>query len=199
MTAQNHHQLVFPDDSRYDDARQAWNLAADLRPAVVALPTSVEDVVNAVQYAGERDLRIVVQGTGHGAGVHAPLDGAMLVNMREMRARRDRRRRQAGAARGRRALGRRRHPGHRAGADRSPRLVPERRRRRLLARRRHRLAGTHARPLGRERARRRARHCRRCADPGRSHTEHRSLLGVAGRRRWPRRRGRARDRALRGR
>jgi FAD binding domain len=85
MTAQNHHQLVFPNDSRYDDARQAWNLAADLRPAVVALPTSVEDVVNAVQYAGERDLRIVVQGTGHGAGVHASLDGAMLVNMREMR------------------------------------------------------------------------------------------------------------------
>ncbi len=85
MTAQNHHQLVFPDDSRYDDARQAWNLAADLRPAVVALPTSAEDVVNAVQYAGERDLRIVVQGTGHGASVHAPLDGAMLVNMREMR------------------------------------------------------------------------------------------------------------------
>ena len=34
---------------------------------------------------GDGDLRIVVQGTGHGAGVHAPLDGAMLVNMREMR------------------------------------------------------------------------------------------------------------------
>jgi len=85
MTAQNHHQLIFPDDSRYDDARRAWNLAADLRPAVVALPTSTVDVVNAVRYAGERDLRIVVQGTGHGAAVHAPLDGAMLVNMREMR------------------------------------------------------------------------------------------------------------------
>ncbi len=85
MTARNHHQFVFPDDSRYDDARQAWNLAADLRPAVVVLPTSAADVVNAVQYAGERDLHIVVQGTGHGATVHAPLDGTLLVNMREMR------------------------------------------------------------------------------------------------------------------
>ena len=28
---------------------------------------------------------IVVQGTGHGASVHAPLDGALLLNMREMR------------------------------------------------------------------------------------------------------------------
>ena len=81
----NHLQFVFPDDSRYDDARQAWNLAADLRPAVVALPSSVEDVVAAVNYAVERDLEIVVQGTGHGAASHRPLDGAILINMRELR------------------------------------------------------------------------------------------------------------------
>ncbi len=81
----NHHCFVFPDDNRYDDARQAWNLAADLRPALVVLPTSVGDVVNAVQYAAERELRIVVQGTGHGTAVHGSLDGTVLVNMREMR------------------------------------------------------------------------------------------------------------------
>ena len=81
----NHHQFVFPDDVRWDDARQAWNLAADLRPAVVALPSSIEDVVAAVNYAVERDLEIVVQGTGHGATAHRPLDGAILINMRQLR------------------------------------------------------------------------------------------------------------------
>jgi hypothetical protein len=81
----NHRQFVFPDDSRFDDARQAWNLAADLRPAVVALPTSVDDVVAAVTYARERGLQVVVQGTGHGATVHASLAGSLLVNMRAMR------------------------------------------------------------------------------------------------------------------
>jgi hypothetical protein len=86
MTAQTHHQYVFPDDSRWDDARQSWNLAADLRPAVVVLPATVDDVIGAVGYAAERDLRIVVQGTGHGAAVHGSLDGALLLNMREMRA-----------------------------------------------------------------------------------------------------------------
>jgi FAD/FMN-containing dehydrogenase len=85
MTTPNHRSFVFPDDARYDDARQAWNLAADLRPAVVVLPTSVDDVVGAVHYATERELRIVVQGTGHGMMAHAPLDGAVLVNMRELR------------------------------------------------------------------------------------------------------------------
>jgi len=86
MTAQTHHQYVFPDDSRWDDARQSWNLAADLRPAVVVLPTTVDDVIGAVGYAAERDLRIVVQGTGHGATVHGSLDGTLMLNMREMRA-----------------------------------------------------------------------------------------------------------------
>ena len=42
--------------------------------------------IGAVAYAAERDLRIVVQGTGHGAAVHGSLDGTLLLNMREMRA-----------------------------------------------------------------------------------------------------------------
>ena len=50
------------------------------------LPATVEDVVGAVEYAAERDLKVVVQGTGHGASVHGSLDGTLLLNMREMRA-----------------------------------------------------------------------------------------------------------------
>ena len=52
MPGQSHYFLVFPDDTRWDDARQAWNLAADRWPAIVALPTSIEEVVAAVNYAG---------------------------------------------------------------------------------------------------------------------------------------------------
>ena len=81
----NHHQYVFPGDSRWDDARQSWNLAADLRPAVVVLPESVADVIAAVEYAADRNLRIVVQGTGHGAPVHGSLEGTLLLNMRGFR------------------------------------------------------------------------------------------------------------------
>jgi hypothetical protein len=86
MTVKSHNHFVFPDDSRFDDARQAWNLAADLRPAVVVLPTNVDEVVDAVTYAAERGLRIAVQGTGHGASAHASMEGMVLINMREMRA-----------------------------------------------------------------------------------------------------------------
>ena len=86
MSVKSHHHFVFPDDSRWDDARQAWNLAADLRPAVVVLPTTVDEVVDAVTYASERGLQVAVQGTGHGASAHASMEGTLLINMREMRA-----------------------------------------------------------------------------------------------------------------
>ena len=87
MSVKSHNHFVFPDDSRWDDARQAWNLAADLRPAVVVLPTTVDEVVDAVTYASERGLQIVVQGTGHGA-VGARVDGGNAPDQHARDARR---------------------------------------------------------------------------------------------------------------
>jgi FAD/FMN-containing dehydrogenase len=72
--------LVFPGQPGWDDARRAWNLAVDQRPAAVALPESVAGVVAAVDHARAVGLRVAVQGTGHGAG-STSLDGALLVNM----------------------------------------------------------------------------------------------------------------------
>jgi FAD/FMN-containing dehydrogenase len=75
--------LTFPGDPGWDEARRAWNLAVDQRPAAVALPETVDDVVAAVDYARTVGLRIAVQGTGHGAR-HDLLDGTLLVNMARM-------------------------------------------------------------------------------------------------------------------
>jgi hypothetical protein len=76
--------VVFPNDPRWDDARRAWNLAVDQRPALVALPRSVADVVAVVEHARLLGLRIAVQGTGHGASARAALDGAVLVNTKHL-------------------------------------------------------------------------------------------------------------------
>jgi FAD/FMN-containing dehydrogenase len=84
-TAASSDVLVFPTDPGWDEARSAWNLAVDQRPAVVALPESVDDVVAAVDYARTLGLRIAVQGTGHGAPGRS-LDGTMLVNTSRMTA-----------------------------------------------------------------------------------------------------------------
>src|SRR5689334_23895624 len=38
-------EVVSPADAAYDQARLAWNLAADQRPGLVAFPESADDVV----------------------------------------------------------------------------------------------------------------------------------------------------------
>src|SRR3712207_4964900 len=43
----------------------SFNTSLDVRPAAVAYPRSVEDVVTAVAYARERGLRVSPQATGH--------------------------------------------------------------------------------------------------------------------------------------
>jgi len=78
-------QVFVPGQAGYDQARQAWNLAVDERPAVVVVAGSAADVAQAVRYARARGMRIAPQGTGHGAAPLEPLDGAMLLRTTRMR------------------------------------------------------------------------------------------------------------------
>jgi FAD/FMN-containing dehydrogenase len=60
-------EVVSPADAAYDQARLAWNLAADQRPGLVVFPESADDVVEIVLYARRNGLQIAPQGTGHNA------------------------------------------------------------------------------------------------------------------------------------
>ena len=63
-------------DHGYDEARRAWNLTTDERPAVVVVAESAADVVQAVRFARLGGMRIAPQGTGHGS---EPLQDALLL------------------------------------------------------------------------------------------------------------------------
>lgn len=75
-----------PGDPGYDATRLAWNLAADQRPAAVALPHSVDEVVELVRAAVAVGLRVAPQSTGHGAAGLAEqrLDDVVLVRLSEL-------------------------------------------------------------------------------------------------------------------
>ena len=60
-------RVATPSDPDWDQARLAWNLAADQRPEAVAFVESAEDVAKTVRFAAENDLKVAGQGTGHGA------------------------------------------------------------------------------------------------------------------------------------
>ncbi|MDL9980419.1 FAD-binding oxidoreductase [Microbacterium sp. ASV49] len=89
--------LVLPSDHGWDDARRAWNLAVDQRPAAVAVPETTADVVAIVRTAIRLGMRVAAQTTGHNAGplAHQSLRDTILVRfsaMREVRIDAERRR-----------------------------------------------------------------------------------------------------------
>ena len=78
-------RIATSSDSDWDEARQAWNLAADQRPEAVALVESADDVSKVIPFARENGLKVTGQGTGHGAMALGSLDGVILVKTERMR------------------------------------------------------------------------------------------------------------------
>jgi FAD/FMN-containing dehydrogenase len=77
--------IAAPGDPGWDEARQAWNLAIDQRPALVALPENVDDVVAIVDFARHHELRVAAQGTGHNAAALPSLERTVLVKTSRMK------------------------------------------------------------------------------------------------------------------
>src|SRR6516162_4565739 len=85
QTRDNTVTILTAADPGWDEARRAWNLAVDQRPAAIARPASAQDVVAAVGYARRHGLRVAAQGTGHNAGPLGPLGDTVLVKTQRMR------------------------------------------------------------------------------------------------------------------
>jgi FAD/FMN-containing dehydrogenase len=69
-----------PGDEGYAEEVAAFNLAVQHTPDVVVAARSADDVAAAVCWAGERDLPVGVQATGHGA--NPPVSSGVLVSTR---------------------------------------------------------------------------------------------------------------------
>ena len=190
-----HGDVVGPDDAGWDEARRAWNLAIDQRPAAVAFPLTDSDVVAVVDFAREEGLRVAAQATGHGAGAIASLEDTILISTKHMRGVRidpgTRRARVRAGAVWADVTG----PAATLRAGAAGRLGAGRRGRRLHARRRAELARSQARPRVQQRRRDRAGDRRRPPRPRRRRARPGAVLGAARRRRAVRRRDRDRVRA----
>jgi hypothetical protein len=79
-------RIATSSDSDWDEARQAWNLAADQQPAAVAMVESADDVSKVIRFARENDLKVTGQGTGHGAVSLGPLEDTILIKTERMRS-----------------------------------------------------------------------------------------------------------------
>jgi FAD/FMN-containing dehydrogenase len=78
-------EVITPQDSTYDEARRLWNAIHDRRPAVIVRPTTAENVANAVRFARDHGLEIVVKSGGHSAAGLRGADGSFLIDLSAMR------------------------------------------------------------------------------------------------------------------
>jgi len=73
--------VLTPSDDGYDDEVATFSTTLGHRPDVVVGATSVQDVVEAVQYAREKGLHVAAHATGHGG---PPVRSGVLVGTRRL-------------------------------------------------------------------------------------------------------------------
>jgi len=78
-------EVIRPGQPRFDEARRAFNLAADQEPAAVVFAESVHDIVAAVTFAARHGQQIAAQGTGHNAMPLGSLTDTILLKTERMR------------------------------------------------------------------------------------------------------------------
>ncbi len=78
-------RIATPEDPDWDEARQAWNLTADPHPAAVAFAESAEDVSAVIRFAAAEGLKVLGQGTGHGAAAVGSFEDTIVIKTERMR------------------------------------------------------------------------------------------------------------------
>jgi FAD/FMN-containing dehydrogenase len=78
--------LIGPDDSRYDEARQVFLKGIDRRPAAVARVANAQDVAKVVTAARDDGLRLAVRSGGHSRAGYGTTDGGLVIDLSQMKA-----------------------------------------------------------------------------------------------------------------
>jgi FAD/FMN-containing dehydrogenase len=77
--------LLLPGDEGYEGSRTVWNAMIDRRPAAVVRCLGQADVLAALRFAREHDVRLCLKGGGHNIAGLATADGALMLDLSGMR------------------------------------------------------------------------------------------------------------------
>ena len=78
-------RAIAPGDAEYELARQVHNASVDRHPGLIVRVANAADVCRTVGFAREGGHRLTVRGGGHSPAGHAVADGAIMVDLSEMR------------------------------------------------------------------------------------------------------------------
>ena len=78
-------QVIASADPAYDATRAVWNGMIDRRPGVIVRPVDANDVSAAVNAAREHGLLLAVSGGRHNVAGSAMAEGALVIDLRDLR------------------------------------------------------------------------------------------------------------------
>jgi FAD/FMN-containing dehydrogenase len=79
-------EVIGPNDTGYDDARQLFAGNFDKRPAAIVRPVDAEEVSRVVKLAAEADSELAVRSGGHSGAGHSGSDGGIVLDLSMMKA-----------------------------------------------------------------------------------------------------------------
>src|SRR5712691_8294963 len=74
-------ELIEPADARYEEARKVYNAMISRKPRLIAKCADVADVITAVRFGREQDLRVSIRGGGHNAGGLGVCDDGLVIDL----------------------------------------------------------------------------------------------------------------------
>src|ERR1700674_1490187 len=77
--------LIGRDHPDYDDARKLYNGMIDKRPLLIARCADVADVISAVNFGRDNDLRIAIRGGGHNGPGLGSVDDGLVIDLSMMK------------------------------------------------------------------------------------------------------------------
>ncbi len=84
--AQLRGELIQRGDPCYEEARKVFNGMIDKRPALIVRCVGVADVIAAVHFARETDIRVAIRGGGHGVVGNAVCDDGLVIDLSTMKS-----------------------------------------------------------------------------------------------------------------
>jgi len=78
--------ILVPNDTGYEEARQIWNAMIDRRPALIAQCVQTDDVPPVIQFARKNRLELAIRGAGHNIAGNSICDNGVTIDFSRMKS-----------------------------------------------------------------------------------------------------------------
>ena len=78
-------ELIQPTDARYEESRKVYNAMISRKPRLIAKCVDAADVITAVNFGRQQDLKVSIRGGGHNAGGLGICDDGLVIDLSQIK------------------------------------------------------------------------------------------------------------------